>query len=110
MPIRCPILRKAYRQRPDQKAKADEYQKRTREKRLDEPKAGKSCELCGEDFPDCLDFHHRDPSQKIDTISRVARYRPKPELLAEVAKCILLCSNCHRKLHAMEREGINVAP
>ena len=64
------------------------------------------CIKCGEDHPACLDFHHKDPLQKdrslADAISHgwsIAR------LEAEVAKCLVLCSNCHRKIHYEARSA-----
>jgi hypothetical protein len=57
------------------------------------------CLICGEDHPHTLDFHHRDPATKVDTISNMARV-DKKTLIKEVAKCVILCANCHRKHHA----------
>jgi hypothetical protein len=57
------------------------------------------CELCPEDHVATLDFHHTDPSQKLGLVSMMARSASKKKLLAEIAKCRVLCSNCHRKIH-----------
>lgn len=58
------------------------------------------CQNCDEDDPDCLDFHHLDPSKKEFTISEQIRKKVNPDkLLAEISKCIVICANCHRKLH-----------
>jgi len=59
------------------------------------------CSSCSENHPSCLDFHHPDSTDKENSVSRmitngVAMYRIK----AEVEKCVVLCSNCHRKLHS----------
>lgn len=61
----------------------------------------KPCILCGEEEKCCIDFHHLDPTQKKGNISMMANqgYSEKT-LLEEMAKCICICSNCHRKLHA----------
>lgn len=62
-----------------------------------------ACIKCGETDPHCLDFHHRDPSQKITEVSlAIARWSLK-RIQQEMDKCDLICSNCHRKLHASER-------
>jgi hypothetical protein len=59
------------------------------------------CIHCGEDFPECLDFHHRDPKEKTHTISHMAtRGYGIKAIRAEIAKCDLVCANCHRKIHA----------
>lgn len=65
-------------------------------------KASRGCYLCGEVDPDCLDLHHRDPTQKNFTIGRVALICALDLLIAEMEKCDVLCANCHRKLHARE--------
>ena len=59
-----------------------------------------SCTLCPEDDPTCLDFHHLDPSQKDMEVSSLFKRGSKERFEQELAKCICLCSNCHRKVHA----------
>ena len=54
------------------------------------------CVKCGENHPAALDFHHTDPTQKEIAISAATS---RKVILAEVEKCIVLCANCHRKLH-----------
>jgi hypothetical protein len=62
------------------------------------------CENCGENHPACLEFHHVDPKQKKFSVSN-RRDRPSKEgLLKEIAKCRVLCANCHRKEHHNLRE------
>lgn len=54
------------------------------------------CADCGQSFPPyCMDFDHRDPSQKSFTIARVCAYG-RAKLLAEIAKCDVVCAVCHR--------------
>ena len=56
------------------------------------------CVICGESRPWVLDFHHVDPSQKDFDIS-ASTSRTEGEIDAEVAKCVCICSNCHRDFH-----------
>lgn len=57
-----------------------------------------SCPFCGESEPACLDFHH--VKNKITNISTsLATNMSWEEILQEMEKCIVLCANCHRKLH-----------
>ena len=59
-----------------------------------------SCTICGESRPACLTFHHRDPSEKLREVSiLVTRHNKKERVLAEIAKCDVLCANCHADLH-----------
>jgi len=68
-----------------------------------EYKATLDCIRCGENHPACLDFHHRDPGQKSFRISSFGYMGwSKDRILAEIAKCDVLCANCHRKLHYEE--------
>lgn len=57
------------------------------------------CKHCGYDkYLGALEFHHKDPSQKERMIGRMRNYS-EVRLRAEVEKCIVLCSNCHREEH-----------
>lgn len=65
------------------------------------------CADCGGEFPIiCMDFDHREGKEF--GIS-AARYRYSIErLLAEVAKCDVVCANCHRIRTANRRLGVAV--
>mgnify|MGYP001587426185 CR=1 FL=1 len=55
---------------------------------------------CGESHPACLEFHHRDPSTKLFQVSAFNSHKQNMDVLkVEIAKCDVLCANCHRKLH-----------
>ncbi len=60
---------------------------------------GGGCILCG--YSACtaaLEFHHVDPEHKDFQINK--RWSmSKENLLEEIDKCVLLCSNCHRETH-----------
>ena len=55
-----------------------------------------------------LDFHHRDPSTKINSISNMIDRCSKAKILAEIPKCDCLCANCHRILHYEEKHNLPV--
>ena len=64
-------------------------------------KSTRACPYCGESDPACLDFHHRDPADKLHEICDLSNSGCAiSTLIKEIEKCILLCSNCHRKYHA----------
>lgn len=66
----------------------------------DDLKSGLSCKLCREDHPAVLQFHHLDPSQKDFEVSNAIRMGfSKEKIVAEIAKCVVLCANCHFKEH-----------
>lgn len=59
----------------------------------------RACEHCGEDDTIVLDFHHQDPALKSFNVSEAIRRKLSLERIEqEIAKCAVLCSNCHRKL------------
>lgn len=61
---------------------------------------GGKCADCGGVFNRAaFDFHHLDPSQKDLAI---AAQREWSVVEAELTKCVLLCSNCHRIRHAID--------
>lgn len=59
----------------------------------------RSCAVCGEADHRCLLFHHRDAATKRFQISLNCWSRSQDEVLSEIAKCDVLCANCHQKLH-----------
>ena len=62
---------------------------------------GGRCQVCGYDrCIEALGFHHLDPTQKDFGISKKGYTRSWEKVKAEIAKCILLCANCHREIHA----------
>lgn len=74
-----------------------------------ELKAEKGCRDCGFNNPLALDFHHIDPREKSFTVSsRLSGHVPLSSLLAEAQKCDILCANCHRILHAKERNASSI--
>lgn len=71
--------------------------------KLVEYKGGK-CEICGYDkCIDALEFHHLNPDKKDFGIA-CGDTRSLEKLKAEADKCIMVCANCHREIHAKERE------
>jgi len=67
--------------------------------------AGGCCQLCG--YDECaaaLEFHHIDPARKAFGIGMRGVTRAIATVRAEVAKCVLLCANCHAAVEFGERE------
>lgn len=59
------------------------------------------CQKCG--YNACgaaLEFHHKDPASKAASIGLELWVIHTAKAQAEISKCILLCSNCHREHHA----------
>ena len=65
---------------------------------------GGSCFKCGYDtYIGALEFHHLDPTQKDFTIAKVKLTTFGEKVEKELDKCVLLCSNCHREQHAIDK-------
>ncbi len=65
-----------------------------------EYKGGK-CRVCGYDrYAGALDFHHLDEKTKKFDLSTKGLTRSWVKTKAEIDKCILVCANCHREIHA----------
>lgn len=68
-------------------------------------KASLGCVKCGDKRPYVLDFHHKDPSIKEDTVARMLSNAYALErVMEEIEKCVCLCANCHREFHYLEKE------
>lgn len=72
------------------------------QKIFDLKKQGK-CIKCEEKRFYVLDYHHVYPSKKDFQISQGGA-KGWDNLLKEIEKCVLLCSNCHREFHYLEKE------
>lgn len=63
------------------------------------------CLDCGVKYPPCvMDFDHRPGETKAGDVAYIATRAKWPVVLAEMAKCDLVCSNCHR-LRTHSRKG-----
>jgi transcription elongation factor Elf1 len=65
-----------------------------------------TCAHCAENHPACLHFHHNDPSTKeINIAATIIMGRSIARVQREIAKCTVLCANCHLKEHWHEYWG-----
>jgi hypothetical protein len=71
---------------------------------IQQQKVGLSCQRCGNSDTRVLDFHHLDKGNKEIGISFIhTKGWSNERILQEIAKCEVLCANCHRILHWEER-------
>ena len=62
---------------------------------------GGKCILCGYNRTHvALDLHHMDESKKGFNLSTKGLNRSFALMQKEVNKCVLVCANCHREIHA----------
>jgi hypothetical protein len=70
---------------------------------LDELKQ-QPCADCGGAFPlACMEFDHRDPTTKAGLVPQLTGRVGIAKLLEEIAKCDIVCANCHRKRTFLSR-------
>ena len=101
----CKACQKGFSQVHYAKNRANYYANRDKQRKLlkayilDVRKSSK-CLRCGESRWYVLDFHHRDPKEKDDNITNLVYCSgSKKRIDAEIAKCDILCANCHREIH-----------
>lgn len=63
-------------------------------------KQTQSCISCGEDDDACLDLHHTNHKEKETHVSDAVYKWSWNRVLKEIEKCVVVCANCHRKIHA----------
>jgi len=68
---------------------------------------GGKCSACNTEYHQSVfDFHHLDPNEKEGQINSYNNYE---DSLEEAKKCVMLCANCHRLVHAGEiKIGMNL--
>ena len=96
---------RSYYERNKERVKA--ATKRNKQKSRDawwEFKASLSCTICGEKHPATFDFHHPNRDEKDGCVNEFINQGRYGKAREEAAKCIVLCANCHRKLHWDERQ------
>jgi transcription elongation factor Elf1 len=62
-------------------------------------KSSSRCIKCGENHPATIDFHHHSGKKEKNISKMVADGYSISRIEKELEKCIVLCSNCHRKEH-----------
>lgn len=62
----------------------------------------KKCVDCGENDPLVLDFDHKDKSKKERGVAEMLRKNSWENILKEIEKCEIRCSNCHRRRTAKQ--------
>lgn len=61
------------------------------------------CEKCGETRPYVLEFHHKNKEEKDFTVGKCKK-GDLNLIQKEINKCAVLCSNCHKEFHFLEKE------
>lgn len=90
--------RRYYEDNPKYYAEKRDKLKNKRRKFVSDIKSKSGCVICKENDPVCLDFHHlRDKEHTIAQM--IGDLKNEKQIQKEIDKCVVLCSNCHRKIH-----------
>lgn len=91
---------KDYYKQPKERSRLDKAKELIREVIRNELRYAKNkpCMDCGQSYPYyVMDFDHRDPSKKLFNLAdSVTNGKSLKEIREEIAKCDIVCSNCHR--------------
>lgn len=60
-------------------------------------KTNTECKQCGHKGIASIEFHHVNSKNLV--LSQVCNKHTLEEIMLEIEKCVILCTNCHRKLH-----------
>lgn len=92
--------KRTYRQRAEYIIKAV-AKRRKKIRRMAVDYKGGQCVFCGyKKCIDVLEFHHIVPDKKDFGLSASGMTRSWKRTKRELDKCLLVCANCHRELHA----------
>jgi hypothetical protein len=85
---------------PDKQRDFQKHYKRRTKNWFWDLKASVSCERCGIAHPAVIHFHHRKGEEKLGEVGRLVNSNLNREIImAEIAKCDILCANCHAIWH-----------
>lgn len=87
-------LNKNRKEKPERRSPGD---KKKVQEMLAKIKEKSGCSDCGQKYPSyILDFDHV-YGKKVANIGQMLNYFSVEDILKEVAKCEIVCSNCHRE-------------
>jgi hypothetical protein len=93
--LSCLIMCKNYRRKLDRQGVRSTYEEYMKDQK---------CAVCGLDDPEVLEWHHKDSSTKFGEVTHLVGKYKWHVVYAEILKCICVCANCHRKIHAKDRK------
>lgn len=103
-PCQKNYMAKHYIENKEYYFKNSKLQKQKIKDTINEIKNSSQCIVCGEDHPATLDFHHFEDNKEFCIGEGIRHGFEKTK--SEIKKCVILCSNCHRKKHWDERQEL----
>lgn len=87
-----------YKNRDEEQSRTERRSERLRDW-YRELKSDRECVECGESRAPALDFHHEDGAKERSVSKMINDGFGKRRIREEIAKCEVLCANCHRVRH-----------
>lgn len=84
-----------YQKNKEKSDEATRARKLANKRWLDEQKKSPCLDCAGAFHTSAMHFHHRDPATKEMGLAKAVLTRGRAFLSAEIAKCDLICANCH---------------
>lgn len=107
--VRQAVTAKEWNEDNSEQAAANRARNHTANRqRMVDYRAARSCLDCGSKVK--LEFHHRVPRTKADFLIGRMCHSDWGKVSKEIAKCDLLCRNCHRARHREMRKTLVPAP
>ena len=95
-PCRAEYDKENYQKNRERRREQTKYLRQSNVRKLHEYKEAHPCADCGNHFPAvCMDFDHTGSDKEANVADLVTR-RSWERLQEELAKCELVCANCHR--------------
>lgn len=70
-------------------------------------KADRSCADCGQSFhPAAMQWDHLPGAEKLASVADLCRKNSRKRVLEEIAKCELVCANCHAVRTFQRQRGV----
>lgn len=99
-PVKQKQAQRAYYERNREAVLAKNRENKEKRKQIVRDAKSCPCQKCGKSYPPkVMDLHHREGEQKDGKISRMVERASLAALIEEIAKCDVLCANCHRMEH-----------
>lgn len=97
---RAAYMKQRHAANKEKRIAANKEQRKKKQDVLREYKKNLICVRCGFSDYRAIEFHHRDPEQKLFSVSQaVSTSQSLTRIFEEIAKCDAICANCHAIEH-----------
>lgn len=89
----------------------NQQQRKKHRNKIKELKQSHPCTDCGQTFPYyVMEFDHINPENKSFNIGRSSKMNSFKQIQEEIAKCDIVCANCHKIRSFKRKRGMSLEP